>query len=685
VIVPTDRLVRIWIHGLVFLSAFFLFFIQPLAAKAILPAFGGTAGVWSTTLFFFQLALLLGYLYVHGIGRLPPKGQAVVHGLALALAVVFWRPGQLLDLSASSGTSVVSLLLILAVTAGPFFLVLSAGSPLLQHWYASGSGGDPYPFYATSNTGSIAGLAAYPLVVEPLMGLPGQIRLLQWGFALYAVLLIPFMALWVWKQARVADQREESHSGREPVIRWILYPLLGTVMLAAVTRHLTSDVAPIPLLWTLPLACYLLGLVFCFAPKPFYPRLWVSGSALLCLFALMIPWVAGTHAPLWSGLPFALGAVAFSCWLVHGEMVRLRPEKGNLTLFYLCLAFGGVLGGGLVALVAPLIWNDFWELNLVVAVCSTLAAWILLKTPGSWFHEDRGRLPRLLVFLPQAFVLCFAFIPLVYSKDRVGFSQRNFYGKVAVVEEKDRLVLVDGRTHHGVMALDPAFRGVPGYFGPTSGARHAWEAMEKRREGKPLDVAVLGLGAGCLADYMREGDRMLFLEINPAVLKAAEDHFDFLRRTRGKWETRLVDGRAGLVAEPEQSFDLIFMDAFSSGSVPVHLITREAVAVYMKRLRPGGAIIINISNRHLFFPPLVRALAEDAGLSGAVVGSSGDGNWFYSSLFAVVTAGDAPLVLSEGEGWDVWPLDSFARGPLWTDHFSNIPQLMFFSREAKRE
>ncbi|HEY1336986.1 MAG TPA: fused MFS/spermidine synthase [Bryobacteraceae bacterium] len=600
------------------LSAFLLFAVQPVIAKMILPWFGGTSAVWSTCMLFFQVVLLLGYLYAHWLQRRPPRRQAILHSVLLAasLAALPILPNP--EWKTGAGPPSARILALLAVTVGMPYFLLSSTSPLLQAWYArSHKGGLPYRLFALSNFASMLALLSYPLVVEPNLASKTQ----GWTWSAAYVGFAALCAVTAWRSA-AAPSVFETAEGRTDVaepppswplrLLWLGLAASASVLLLAVTNHLTQDVAAIPFLWILPLAVYLLSFIICFEAPQFYRRA-VFFPLLAAALAFMGYRLWPGHGSLAARPAIALFALALfiCCMVCHGELASLKPHPRYLTGFYVLVSLGGACGGIFVGLVAPNLFHAYYEFPIGLMLCAAVAGVTLVRIA-----------PRPRLAGPAVAVVVLGYAGLLgylmwYMVDGYIVAARNFYGQLRVYDDADpnedreaSRRFLHGVINHGQQMLRPEYRRLPvTYFCPESGIGRGMRALE----GKPRRIGILGLGCGTLAAYGREGDTLRIYEINPLVLDIARRQFTYLRDTEAKVEVALGDGRLVLESEPPQEFDILVMDAFSGDSVPVHLITREAFELYFRHLKPDGILAVNISNTYLNLEPVMERAANAFG------------------------------------------------------------------------
>ena len=667
-------------YGLtIFLSAFLLFQVQPLIGKMILPWFGGSASVWTTCMLFFQLVLLLGYFYSHWVVRsLRPSQQSLVHG-ALLLVSVLWLPvspsGDWKPLGDENPT--LRILGLLTVSIGLPYFVLSTTGPLLQAWFARERFDmAPYRLFALSNLGSMLALLAYPLAIEPVLATRWQS--LFWS-GLYACFVLACVAL-AWRGRRGVPLAAPTHAqvaGPAPGLRdtllWVALAACPSILMVADTSFMTTHVAPIPMLWVLPLALYLLSFILGFERQGWYPRRVYLPLLVLGLLALAyLPTLGINDLPLMLSLGINLAAFFVACMVCHGELARLQPDPRYLTTYYLMLSVGGVLGGFFVGVVAPYGFNSHYELSIGVVLTGLVAALAVLR------HLPAGvslRLRRWGVAGVTVWLLAMTGIRIADHVDELEgalYNGRNFYGTLQVHDSVDDgyRTMLHGQITHGRQWTQPGKAHLPtAYYTPESGVGMAWTALSRRTG--PMKVGVIGLGVGTLATYGRPGDTYRLYEIDPLVLDVAKAHFSFLRDTAAQTEMVLGDARLRLEAEPAQQFDLLVVDAFSGDSVPVHLLTIEAFAQYFRHLKPDGVLAVHITNRFLDLRPVVQTAAAHFGKTVRL--SETPGNWtqlILSSRWALLSA-DAAMWQSPALQ-TLQPLDSYTGFRPWRDDYGSI-------------
>jgi spermidine synthase len=615
------------------LGALLLFLVQPLLSRALLPWFGGSAAVWTTSIAFFQAALLLGYAVVHlGIARLRPRAQALAVFAGLAACVPFLpiAPDPA-DRPTHADPRALDVLRILVATVLMPYVVLACTGPLVQSWFAREfPQRSPYRLFALSNAGSAIGLLAFPFVLEPWFGRTAQIQAWSIAFIAYGALL----ACCAWRARRfealpaAAPALVTSAGPRaSDVVFWLGCSAFPALLLIGTTERLTREVAAMPFLWILPLLLYLVSFIVAFDLEGAYHRFSFGVGLALTSVLAVISLRVSTDVGLLEQC-IALGGAQFvASTTCHGELSRGRPAARHLTLFYLVLATGGALGGLFGALVAPRIFDRYLELPIGLAGC---VAFTLI---GWWRAVDsplrHGRPAALWVPLGVGFVaLLFALrARLVVVEDLVRLRTRDFFGVLTVVEDEGKFgpirMLVNGSINHGTQFLDETLRHTPtSYFAERSGIDVALQGHARRGLG-PLRIGIVGLGTGTIAAWAKPGDHVTFFEISPAVVKIASGWFSYLADCAGDVTIELGDARLSMeekrAAGQREAFDVLVIDAFSSDAIPMHLLTREAVALYLELLPHDGVLAIHVSNRFLDLVPIVQALARDAGCEAVLV------------------------------------------------------------------
>ena len=677
-----------WLYALtIFLSAFLLFQVQPLIGKWILPWFGGGATVWTACMLFFQTVLLAGYAYAHLLrSRLAERGQALVHLALVAGALALlpiapaagWSPE-------GGGDPTWRILVALAASVGLPYFALSATSPLLQAWFSvAHPQASPYRLYALSNAGSLLALASYPFIVEPALRLTTQAVVWSAAFAAFGV-LCGGCALKAWRARPAAESPDGPRPGLVTRLLWLALAACGSVLLLAVTNQETSGVGPEPFLWILPFSLYLLSFILCFESERTYwrPLFWgLLAPAVAGMIALLCE---NVYAPIiWQIIGYN-GGLFVCCMVCHGELARLKPRPRYLTSFYLTSAAGGAVGGLFVAVVAPLVFHEYFELHIGLWTCLALAA-------AAFWHEQSPRRrwkPRWafpLFGLGVLAVLVGAGVVLVMeAREEIRYSlsaSRNFYGVLQVTEynaedpEQHHYVLSHGRVMHGCQYTSESLRYVPTtYYGANSGIGLA---LLNRRPDLPMRIGVVGLGTGTLATYGRKGDTFRFYEINPEVRRLATSRFTHLADSAARCEVVLGDARLSLEREPPQAFDVLALDAFTSDAIPVHLLTCEAFEIYRRHLKADGVLVVHISNRFLDLQPVVLGLAEHLGMAAAVIDDQNpdDAEEYCASTWVLVTQDRNFLERRAIRDATSQPGEKPGALRLWTDQYSDLLRIL---------
>ena len=656
----------------IFLSAFLLFLVQPIIAKQILPWFGGSSAVWTTALVFFQSTLLAGYAYADLTTRLGVRRQTMLHigllVLSLAtlpiLASTDWKPRGDED-------PILRILLLLLVTIGLPYFLLSTTTPLLQSWYwRRFKAAVPYRLFALSNFASLLALLGFPVLLEPWFGLMELGW--AWSFAYGAFALLCAVTAWAsLKHAHDVGHAPAASAATATTpptaltqLTWLALAAMASIMLLAVTNHVTQNIASVPFLWVLPLSIYLASFILTFDHPRWYQRvLFIAALAVLApLMAWLIP-----SLDLMSAASVFFGGLFVACMFCHGELALMKPDPRWLTRFYLMLSLGGALGAVLIAIVAPLVLPGYFEVNIALVL---LALTLSLRLRGAW------RLFGLAVFSVTAFFAVRG--AQEYSRD-VRTMQRDFYGVVRTRDRADPVPyrsMFHGGIVHGGQLLGEEFRNQPSdYFGPSSGYGRLFEALNEVRP-QPRRVGIIGLGAGVLASYGRKGDEFIFYEISPRVVDIANDEFTFLRDSRAKIQVVLGDGRLSLERSAPQGYDILGIDAFAGDSIPMHLVTREAMALYARHLAPNGVIVFQATNRYIDLMPVVKRLANEFEMEAVLVsdipGFKTGAEYWLSPTDQILVSRDRELLRTGSLRYVATPIEDRAGLPTFTDAHHNM-------------
>jgi hypothetical protein len=770
----------------IFTGAFLLFQVQPLIGKYILPWFGGGPGVWTTCMLFFQVLLLGGYTYAHLTSHyLKPRRQALLHLVLLIAALAMlpitpsesWKP-------AGGGNPTLQILALLAATIGLPYFVLSATGPLMQQWFSQTAPGvSPYRLYALSNVGSLLALVTYPFYFESHFTRIIQAKFWGWGLVVYALCCCA-CAIKLWRSYPPGPGLDSNPVPPAPACPlpflpqalWVLLPACASLLLLATTNKLCLDVAVFPFLWVAPLALYLLSFVICFDSPRWYARFPFTLALIAAMAGLCWALFKAADWSVAKQVAVYCGGLFVCCMVCHGELYRLKPDPRHLTRFYLMIAAGGALGGVFVAVVAPLVFTDYFELHwglffcavLFLLVCATDSgpggapgtpsiepAPASVSDPGEptldlrWSRQWRwlacilplfvfggldwflGRLAGHAKGLPKS---CFIglrigmwtllvlmvvswiargkfgafrywrFLACVWvslgvlalgttlwmqargsASDRI-YRSRNFYGVLTVYEHyrneplSHYFLLQHGRITHGLQFADPAQARWPiSYYGAESGIGLGVGALPPG----PRRIGVAGLGTGTMAAYARAGDYLRIYEINPQVVTLATTRFTYLTnfcRSPGTLQIALGDARLSMEKEPSQHFDLLVLDAFSSDAIPVHLLTREAFALYGRHLNTNGIIAVHISNHYLDLEPVVVKLAREFGYKLAAIDyddTENEGEWWLYSSTWVLLSRNEQIINSPAIREAAYTVSTNSlKGPLWTDDFASLFQIL---------
>ena len=694
----------------VFLGAFLLFQVQPIIGKYILPWFGGSSSVWTTAILFFELVLLFGYFYAYMLTKLSVKRQIFFHATVLSLIAMlliplffFWHSPitpPLYFKPADSIPPVVQVLMILLLSVGLPYFILSTTSSLLQRWFSIvNRGKSPYRLYALSNAGSLIGILSYPFLIEIL--LPIRLQGVVWGvgFVIYAVLMLSIARMVALRGKSIKTPsttkvtKHEGYSLANNYAVWVVLPILSSVILLATTNKITQGVAPVPFLWLVPLGLYLVSFILAFDSPRWYWR-WLYPYAFIAS-AVGAIWITIDLQSVGTNFAIYLMFLFTSFMLLHGELYRSRPVPEKLNLYYFLIALGGAIGGAIVAIVAPNVFPDFWEFQLGIFLAAAVAVtviashirYILEKVPSGLRFEK--------VIIPAFYFLATAslfggvyyyFSTHAVEKNLV-MQSRNFYGTIGINRESDEngdyLLLYNGDITHGSQYLSERIRTRPTqYYGTNSGAGLAIYGHRKRvHEVNGLRIGVVGLGVGTLATYGREGEEVAFYEINPEVVDVAYDYFNYLGDSRA--DVAIVIGDARLEMEKEvqagkEPYDVLLIDAFTDDAIPVHLLTKEAFGTYLSLLENESGILgIHISNRYLDLFPVVQRIADEYGLTYALIESDGADYQVSSATWVLLSENqealsDTLIQTAKSEEEDVRQVD------LWTDDYSNLFQVLDF-------
>lgn len=671
----------------IFLSSFLLFLVQPMIAKMILPWFGGTSTVWITCMLFFQMALLGGYTYAHIVSTtFTPARQVVIHCSLLVASMLFLPviPSANWKITGIVNPSLAIFGLLLITVGLPYFL-LSTSSPLLQSWYARKyKEALPYRFFALSNLASLIGLLSYPFMIEKALTLQQQAIAWSTGYGAFALLT---GAVCLSGRGNVADPlspdsipsdtpvsltMQPSLPGIKDKVLWLSLSACSSILLLSTTDHLLQNIASIPLLWILPLSLYLLSFILCFDREGWYNRklfFWLLFATLVGMSYGLGKWGVGSDirkviAAYCSGL--------FICFMFcHGELAHRKPNPRQLTSFYLYMSLGGALGSIFVVLIAPILFPFYFELPIGLLMCAVLLFTVNYR---NWWVTD---------ITCAALIVRLIMISVVYMQyytkpEGIRAVMRNFYGHQRVIEydkgtDHEYRALIHGTITHGIQFMSPEKRSFPtAYFAATSGVGLA---IKNCLPASPRRVGIIGLGAGTIASYARPEDVYTYYEINPQVADVARREFSFLSGSPGHVDVKMGDGRLLLEQEANQQFDLLVIDAFSGDSIPVHLLTIQAIKLYFSHLKPGGIVAFNVSNLYLDLAQVIGKAGQVLGKHTiAIVNPEDEKENVYQAEWVLMTSDPALFEKTaiKAVGVKITPRREMR---LWTDDYSNLLQI----------
>lgn len=636
-----NALYKVLYSIIIFLGAFLTFMFQPVTGKILTPQYGGGADIWASCLLFFQFVLFAGYLLALFLNKLKPKVNAVVYIILFTASLcLFNMPTKfgswLINIAGFEQSPLISLFASLFKYAMLPVLMLSTVSVSMQNWYTKQTGESPYILYSISNIGSFLALFLYPLIYEPLMTLTDTVKLWHNIFGLLVLLIATASVLYFINSKNDNENKENTGEKIQPknLLYWILLSAAGTILLASYTTYVTVKILPLPMLWTLFLGLYLLTFVLCFGSEKFYKKntllVLVPVIALVNIISGNLSGNLNNH-PIFSVL---ITAAMFFVFLMicNGEIYKTRPDASKLSEFYLAIAFGGVLGGFFVNIIAPLIFNNYIELPLINIIMYVFAVYlfvqsILSKKPlkiSSWVKLSAAGILTIIICM-------LSYSEVFFFEKGVEYKfKRNFYGTILIkTKEKHNIkTITSGNTLHGAQIYDSKtgkFEMIPlTYYSDTSALAYVVEGMKNFQSAKqrPLNIGVIGLGAGAAAAYTEENDKITFYEIDPKMYEAAMQDFAFLKEAKGSVDVKMGDARIVLDKSEPQNFDVLLVDAFSSDSIPVHLITKEAFNIYKKHTKNDGIILFHISNRYLDLARMLKKITEEDNLKNIVVSSS---------------------------------------------------------------
>jgi hypothetical protein len=693
----------------IFAAAFLLFSLQPLVGKIVLPRFGGSAAVWSVCLVFFQTALLAGYAIAYGLARLRPKQQIAAYALLwLAAAIIASVPvGDVWRLTWFDNPAGELLLKLVRFVALPYVMVSSV-SVLVQVWARMSGVKDPYAFYAVSNVGSLGALLAYPTLIEPNLSVSASADAWTWGFRIVALLVAALSAaVWLARPGDAIAAETTEADARSPgwksTLAWMFLSAVGSGLLVSFTSRMTQDIAPIPMLWIIPLSLYLLTFILCFGGL--YRRDWILPLALIAFgvhtfVTLRYGWPDLGFTQTVFGQTFevsginvgiALTSVAFFLlvMLLHGELYELRPAARFLSRYYVVIAAGGAVGGAFVSLAAPFLFKIQLEYPLLLALALGVLVVVTqvhrVRLLQNYWLNAIATVGIIVVGLGLTTKRMMAPQALGGSDLKTTY-YRNIYGPMRVEATDERKSFLHGTTTHGTQLTDPngSLRPIS-YYSDQSAVGVVYKFFTEDEKRSRLRIGAIGLGVGTLAAYARSapytnaapGERtVIFYELDPEVAEIARTHFTYL--THGNPNVPAIhfgDGRTTLEQQPPQDFDMLVVDAFTGDGIPIHLLTREALELYLRHIKPEGAILFHISNRYLQLEAVLGNVAHALGLHALTVDHNPEADDIDTSTYVVVSRRELPLTTQK---WDdggetkIGPTIRDSNLRLWTDDYSNL-------------
>ena len=689
----------------IFISAFLLFQVQPLIARYILPWYGGSASVWSTCLLFFQAGLLLGYGYSHALTKyFDLKNQFKIHIALLVLSLITLpiAPGEWLK-PQDSDNPILGIISLLGITVGFPYIMVSTTGPLLQHWFSiSFPKKSPYGLYALSNFGSLLGLITYPILVEPYLDLKTQTWIWSAGYLVFAI-LCGYTAYSVRKLKPVIKESVQIKSAKIEKLKWIFWLLLsfmGTFMLLSISNKLTQDLVVVPFLWIIPLSLYLVSYIIAFGKPQWYNRK-IFFISMLFILAMILKMelqfeYVSRDKPIMSTIIWYCLGVFNVCMILHGELARLKPKENKLTFYYLMISVGGVLGGMMSNFIIPILFNGFWEVYIGFAGFVALITWVimkgdLIKKSGSkrlWFRVAAG-----ITFI--GIIFSFVRVQTAYYKNVIA-SSRNFYGVLRVADDDNKSdnwyrKLMHGDIMHGGQFLKEEYKRLPvNYYGLRSGIGLALSQHPFRSDSvyPGMKVGMIGLGVGCISVYGNEKDFFRYYEINPLVEDMARKYFTYIDDSKFKTEVIIGDGRTALERELKEKgshqFDVLAIDAFSGDMIPTHLLTREAIELYLKHLKDDGLLVFNITNKYLNIFSVLEGHSKTLNMPLYFFQQAPDQVGLTLAYWGMLTNNEK-FINQEEVKKNIVRFDSEAHPDIfWTDDYSSILPLIWREKDFKK-
>lgn len=659
----------------VFVGAYTLFQIQPLVGKIVTAQFGGASAIWCVCLLFFQTALLGGYTLTYLLTRLPLKVQCITFAVAAVASAIILNIPDATHWTTSDANPISALLKLLTIHLGLACILMSATSGLMQSWYARRFRADPYHLYSVSNIGSMSALLLYPIAIEPFFGVNSSIQIwrtlysaLAGLIAVSAVITGRFFDKDKYVDSTGAQPEEEPTGlgGTKPTLgafaKWVFLSSLGSCALLTYTVYLTQDVAPVPLLWVLPLCIYLLTFIICFGKKG-------PPDSAKFLYLAPLLWFVDPFVHNWLPVDVAcvLAFIFCACMALHGEIVRSKPSAHYLPTFYLAIAFGGVVGSLYINFAAPMMFNFYAEREIIVfcllGFCYYQAARNSVQLlPNKWINS-------ILIILLITMCALKTGLMLLASSNSLIARTRNFYGCLSITRTADTIDLTNGGIIHGTQFTEPSRRMEPSrYYRKSSGIALIEPFVRRSSDGTPIKIGVIGLGTGTIAAYGKPGDEVTFYELDKDVETVARNYFTFLSGSQAKVNVIIGDARVKLEAQQANNYDLFVVDAFNGDAVPVHLLTKEAVQLYFKHIKHDGVLLIHASNRYVNLEPVVANIAANLKLNAVTIDSG------YTRYIAVTIDPLPQELMTENPNIQrkVRASETDASMGIWTDDYNNL-------------
>ncbi|EKD27727.1 MAG: hypothetical protein ACD_79C00602G0002 [uncultured bacterium] len=682
----------------ILIAAFIMFLIQPLIGKIVTAKYGGVSQIWCLCLLFFQFAVLGGYFISYFLARFSAKVQSIVYFILFSGSLLIFKlpVGDAWNIK-DVNEPILSLLGFLMLYFSLPCILLSTVSIMFQNWHSFHNNEEPYHLYSISNIGSLGGLLAYPLLIEPWITLSSTLNSWVWSYRILG-LLICFASVLIYYRAmnkkntsseNMVSKNNESDTSinvspkLKDYIYWIFLSFSGAVVLLSFTSHITQDIAPMPLLWIIPLSIYLITFILSFSPGNLYRRgVFVYGALILSsVFFILRMMDSGI---IFIKLQFILIPVLlfFLCMVCHGELYKSRPGADSLTRFYLAVSLGGFLGGFFENFICPTIFNSYVEINLIVILISVFASFLLLDFNLRFFYYE---IFDRIFFVSVLFAEIVIGLLLIFPEESLLYKERNFYGSLKIINKEikgEKLHLLrNGRITHGAQYVNEEKRNLPTtYFGEDSAIDISFKYSREKSGNLPLNVGIVGLGVGTIAAYGKAGDVFDFYEIDPKIEKTAREKFSFVSSSKAKINIILGDARTSLLNKSNLNYDVLIIDAFNGDSIPVHLLTREAYDIYFKHLKEEGLLIMHTSNSFVDITSIVSNYGLSKKLYGNVISSETDiTKYVFKSTYVVLSKAEwlvkkieEPDFLSKHPNVTINNLKWNQKLKIWTDDYSNL-------------